>query len=265
MLKVKRPEEKTNIADGIDKALEVLECFSNEKPEWGITELSRRTGLGKSRVFRILKTLEGRGFAEKNPGTGHYRMGLKVFELGQVVGGTIGLRGGVAPILLDLSERTGGTSVLRILDKGELLTLNVVTSTRMLHATPSVGARHPIYYGACGKVFLAFMDPREERRLLKSVHFRKFTHATITSHAGLDRELEKVRRVGYALSEEETVLGVRAIALPVRDREGTVAASIGLSFPTPYFPPEKTEEIAAAVQKVTDRASLILGYRPRSP
>lgn len=265
MPKLKRLSEKGIIADGIDRALEVLECFNTEKAEWGITELSRRTGLGKSRVFRILKTLEGRGFAEKNEETGRYRLGLKVFELGQVVGGTIDLRREVGPILRELSQRTGGTSLVRIVDRDETVTLDAVPSSRTLRAIPPIGVRYPIYYGACGKIFLAFMDPQERSRRLKGVRLRRYTRASITSMAVLLQEVEKVRQQEYAVSDEESIVGLRAVAVPVWNREGKVAAAMGLSFPTPYFPPAKTAEMVTELHRGAERVSMVLGFRPRSP
>ncbi|MBI3076056.1 MAG: IclR family transcriptional regulator [Deltaproteobacteria bacterium] len=245
----------------VERALDILECFSAEKAERGITEIAADLKIYKSRAFRLVKTLEGRGFLWQNPETGRYRLGLKLLGLSHLVEQELGWRQRVRPILEDLSLKTGGTTTLRVMENLEIHTIDVVESSDILKVAYPIGTRMPFSYGSHGLVLSAALPEPAVRQAIRERGLRRYTSRTITAPTRFLERLRAVRRQGYAFCDEGVTIGVRSVAVPVRNREGEVVASVGVSLPKARFPMERLVEVVRLAKQAAEALSAGVGHR----
>jgi DNA-binding IclR family transcriptional regulator len=192
--------------DGCDRAL-------------SLSEISHRVGLPKSTVHRLANQLCAVGWLERN--SGGYRVGLKLLELGSVALQRTGLREAAYKHLHSLALRTGLVVHLGILDHGEVVYLDRVTTTRVSLPT-RVGGREPAYCTALGKVMLAFEDPARQAPALAST--RRRTEFTIIEPRAIQAALDSARRTGIAYDREEAYKGLGCVASPIRSGERVIGA-----------------------------------------
>jgi DNA-binding IclR family transcriptional regulator len=248
------------VLSSVSKALALLDAFTAEKPESTLSELARRAGAHKSSTFRVLGTLEAHGFVERLPSGRGYRLGWKLAELAGRLLARGGLRELAAPFMEELAERTGEIVHLSVLDRGEIVYLEKRGRSQPLTVSTSIGGRSPAHASAMGKVLLAGLPAGEAGRQLGPRSLRRFTPTTITDRRQLERELEAIRRQGYALDNEETFPGIRCVAAPLHDAGGRVLAAISVTAPTQRLGARRQAEIR---QWVTDTAARI-GERIRT-
>ena len=229
----------------IERAVAILNAFSVDDPELGVTELAERVGLHKSTVHRFMVNLDAAGLVERNPRTGRYRLGLHIFELGGLVMQQMNLWDEALPFLESLVRDTGETGHLAVLDGGEAIYIERVEARRALRVPSAIGRGYPAHATNLGKVLLADL-PRE--RVLEIVHERglaAYTPKTITDLGALEAELEPIRERGYAIDDEEYDEGLRCIGAGVRDHSGHVVSALGIGGPVTRITPERVEELAA--------------------
>ncbi|MFI8962185.1 IclR family transcriptional regulator [Streptomyces sp. NPDC053493] len=188
-------------AQAVRRALDVLHCFHDNGPDLSASDLARRLGLSTSTAHRLARTLLAAGFLEQDPRTARYRLGPAVTELGRLSYHQRGLHL-AAPELRDLAERTGTTVDLALRSGAYAV---VVAGGPV---TPKVGLRRPLHSTAPGKVLLAFGDRPGA------------AGAGAPGPTGPVADWERVRQQGHALTDGESALGVRTLAVPVLDRSG---------------------------------------------
>lgn len=149
-----------------------------------------------------------------------------------------------------------------MLDGGQVLYMAVLESPHAFRLVSKIGMRRPLYSTALGKALLAFAPDEEKSHLLSSLHFHPHTPHTIANLTQLKRELEKVRRQGYALDNEESVVGARCLAAPILNSEGDAVAAISLSAPISRIGTEKTGAFAAAVKDASAEIARRVGFHP---
>jgi DNA-binding IclR family transcriptional regulator len=191
-------EEKIN--KSIDKALQILELFSMEKPAWGITEISKALNMYKSNVYNILFTLAERGFIKKDPNTEKYSLSIKYFELGSIVIKNMDLRKIAHPYIEELSKEFNETVHLGVLDKGRVVSIEREESDKSLCSHIEIGKRTPLHCTAVGKAIMAYLSEDEINLIIKEKGLKKFTENTITTKKDLENEFKKIREQGYAVS-----------------------------------------------------------------
>ena len=242
------------VLSSVSKALTLLDAFTAEKPELTLTELARRAGAHKSSAFRLLATLEAHGFVEKSPSGRGYRLGWKPLELSGRLLGRYELRELAAPHMEELAQKSGEIVHLSILDGAEIVYLDKRGRSQPLTVSMTVGGRSPAHASAMGKVLLAGLQPAEARRLLGGRPLKRFTATTITDRRRLERELEAIRRQGFALDNEEAFPGIRCVAAPLRGRSGRVLAALSLTVPAQRMGARRQAELK---DWVTDTAARI--------
>jgi IclR family acetate operon transcriptional repressor len=220
-------EESSSVA--VERALSILEAVAERSAGMTNSEISRRLSIPKSSASYILRTLEQRGYLQRERGTGRYRLGLKVLALNRGVDAGIDIKQMALPVLERLVERSNLTAHLAVLDRGEAVYIEKVDSPGFIKMDTWVGKRMEIHSTGVGKVLVAGLAKAELEAILKARGLKKITPRTITSAAALFRELEKVRERGYAVDDEENSLGARCVAAPVMDATGRVIAAIGVS------------------------------------
>jgi DNA-binding IclR family transcriptional regulator len=253
--------EKSNyIIQSVAHALDVLEQFKGDAIELGVTELSKKLKLHKNNIFRLLATLEARGYIEQNRSTENYRLGLKSLELGQTFIRQMGLLRQSRPTLEKLAEKANETTYLAIMRNQDVIYLDVVEANQTVRVASRVGLRLPTYCTAVGKVLIC-SDSEEEIRKKLPEQLPKRTPKTITDPKSLIDHLKKVAKQGFAVDDEEFEEGVRCIAAPVRDYTGNVVAAISISGPAMRLPDRKiSEELSHAVKEASEEISRRLGF-----
>ncbi|HEY0949505.1 IclR family transcriptional regulator [Nocardioides sp.] len=209
-------------------ALDLLDCFVDSE-ELGVTDLARRLGVAKSTAHRLVSTLAARGFVERVPGTGHYRLGLHLWELGQLVQDRTPLRHLALPILEEVRLTTGQTAHLSIADGPDVV---FVERLQALSGISLLGARRrrmPLHTTSAGKVLAAFNPAVSRARI--AAGFPPMTGETIGSAEEWEAALAEVRRRGLAVTDSENVAGLASVAAPVFDGGGLAVAAISVAGP----------------------------------
>jgi len=254
--------DKTNyVIQSVAHALDVLEQFFGEADELGVTELSKRLKLHKNNVFRLLATLEARGYIEQNKATENYRLGIKCLHLGRRYIHHMGLVRQARPILQDLAKKCRESAYVSIIRRDGAVPLEAVEpEDRAVRITPPIGLTLPPHCTAVGKVHLAF-DTDEQLRSNLPEHLRKFTDRTIVERSALVDQFESVARDGYAVDTCEFVDDVTSVAVPIRDYTRTVVGSLAVAGPAYRIPSERISgEIAPALLNAGGELSRRLGY-----
>lgn len=252
-------------ASSLDKACDVLSCFTTLRPAWGISELSRKLGLPKSGIFRIVKTFEKNGFLRRKSGSTVYELGYRIYELtGAAVGEGKWLCEKATPYLWEVHRATGSTVSLRVLEGDALVVLDRIEGSHPLKVVYPVGAHLPCNHGAGGKLLLAYLrSPEEIGQLLKSGKIPRLTEKTKTDPKVLELSFKKVRRQGYAMTRGEALLGVVGLATPIWGPDGHVKAALALTTPESLCSAKQLKEFLPLMKSAAGRLSRDLGFRER--
>ena len=224
----------TDTVQAVSRALAILETLAKEGTPIALTDLAHKVGLKLTTVHRLLSTLMSRGFAEQEQSTLRYRLGLKVFEIGNAALAAMDIRTVARPFLKELVERLNETANLAILDRGEVVYIDQLESTNIVIVKmfARIGSRGPAYCTGSGKVLLAGLADEELIPLLDKISLERFTARTITQKDEILAELRKIRGEGFALDRGERDEGVCCVAAPVRNFEQRAVAAVSVSGPT---------------------------------
>ena len=251
---------ETSPIRAVERALDVLRAFSPQEPELGVTDLSRRLGLHKSTVHRILSTLQRRGVVVQDPASGRYRLGLRLFELGSLAVNSIEVRRVARPFLEEVHQACGETVHLAILDEGDVVYIDKIESTRGVRMYSQVGRRAPAHCTGLGKVLLAGLPDIALNHILERKGLLSHTSRTITSPQELREHLALVRQRGYAIDSGEHEELVRCAAAPVFDHTGQVVAAASIAAVGIEIDTHRFEDFVTLVTRCTRRISEALGY-----
>lgn len=255
--------EKANYTiQSVSHALDILESFTRTEDELGVTELSKRLALHKNNVFRLLATLENRGYIEQNRDTEHYRLGPKTLQIGSIFIEQRECRRQARPVLEDLASGTGETAVVAVLRGNKVIYMDGVETDRTVRAVSRVGAIFPAFCTAVGKIQLANLSAADVERLYPEQALNALTERGIKTRDALLTELKLTAQRGYALENEETEADVRGIAVPVRDFSKKVIAAIGVIAPASRLTDERLDKdgIIRLIQESGKALSTKLGF-----
>lgn len=240
------------------KGLEVLEAFEAGPADLTLTELSHGLHESPTVVFRLVKTLEERGYVVREPASKRYSLGLRIWEIGRKAIGRIGLTDLGRPVLKWLMEVTGETSYLAVVRGTDTIYVDVVEGSEPLRVYAEPGFRVPLYLTASGKAILAFSGADLFREVVEA-GMRRLTPATITSARRLRERLEEIRKTGLSVNRGERRPDISAVAAPIFNRLGECTAAIGVSGPSSRFTDERLDKIAESVRKAAEEISAKLG------
>ena len=251
--------ERPALIQSVQRAAAIMRSFTEAEPELSVMELSRRLGLHKSTVSRMLSTLQHEGLIEQNSETGKYRLGLGVIGLAGVALGRLNARAASQPYLNELVNRTQETINVTVLDGNECVNIERAFSPQPIRYMGWIGRRSPLHCTASGKVLLAYMTPEEQTAVLPSP-LPRYTEKTVTDFEALTRSLEQVRRQGYAIVHEEYEEGFSSIAAPLHNHLGQVIGALAISGPTYRLRGETIHSFIEPLLQVTGKISADLGY-----
>jgi len=256
-----KKKSSTNFIQSVDRALQILECFSDGEKELGVTEISRMLSLHKSTAFGLLATLENRGYMEQNPSSGKYRLGMKLFELGARVQNSMDIAAIAKPYLEDIVKKYNETVHLVANDKGQAVYIDKVEGSTSMRMYSQLGKRPPMYCTGVGKSILAFMPQEYIDEYLLNGDFKKMASNTITDADGIRKELEKVRAQGYSIDDEEIEDGLRCVAAPILDHKGDVAGALSIAGPASRMTKARMKELALLIREAARQISNKLGCK----
>lgn len=240
--------------------LEILSFFTSERPSLNLTEIVTVTQLTKSKVFRMVSTLELLGYLERDPETRCYRPGLKVLQLGFTALNSLELAQIAQPYLKSLSDACGETTNMSIRDGKEIIYIARNATQQIISVNLQRGSRLPVYCTSMGKAQLIDFSRQQLVDLLGEGPYPQKSPNTITCLDALMLELKEVRKKGYAINDEELAGGLRSVAAPLRDYEGKVVAAINISVPGARISRPTLEELLAPqVVDTARRISIALG------
>jgi DNA-binding IclR family transcriptional regulator len=243
------------------KAFEILDSFSEENPEFTLTEIVNRTGYSKTATHRLLKTLLSYNYLIRLPNTAKYRLGPKLFELGSLFINQLNLPRVARPYLEKIAKKTGDTAFFCVRDKTEALCLERIEGENTVRTFLLLkGGRLPLHTGASPLVLLAGMSDTEIYKIMKKRSFKCYTDNTIQNIDQLMGKIRKIRRDGYVISWEDLTVGVASVGAPVRDYTKKVVAAVSVAGIIQRFRPDQIERI---VDIVTSNALFIsrkIGY-----
>jgi IclR family pca regulon transcriptional regulator len=227
------PDSGTSTSQSLERGLAILSAFESDRPLIGVSELSRELELSRSTAHRYIATLAQLGYLQQDPDSKRYRLGPKVLDLGFSAINSMDVREISAPHLRRLSDETGHTVNLAILDGTDVVYIERCRTARPgqreIDLNLHVGARLPAYCTAMGKAILAFVPEERREEIIARIEFTPRGPNTLTDPQAFREELERIRMAGIAVNDEELAYGLRSIAAPIQSHSGEVLAALNLA------------------------------------
>jgi DNA-binding IclR family transcriptional regulator len=242
----------------VERAAQILKALGSGVPRLGITELSEQVGLAKPTVYGLLRTLEAQELVEQDPETGKYRLGPALLQLGNAFLDHHELRGRSLLWAESLAARTQEAVKLGVLYGPNVLIVHHVFRPDNTVQMLEVGAAIPWHASALGKAMAAHLEGQARAELMREA-LPKLTGRTVTAVKALEAQLRRVERGGFAVEDQEAILGEAGIAAPVFDQRG-VAGAIGITGPNDRLVPEGPDgQLVSAVREAARALSRELG------
>lgn len=225
------------------KAMKVLECFTLQEPELGVSEIARKLDMLKTTVYNILSTFEMMGYVCQNPRTEKYYLGTRMLRMAYVINNHMGLRDMFRPYLAKIAEQCAEACYFGVEQDGEVLYIESVYPPGRARLRNLLGERAPLHCTGIGKAMLAYLDmPHRE--------LSYYTPQTICDPAALEREMAEIRRRGYAIDNMEHEVGIKCVAVPIFGADGRVMAAVSVSGPSMRFDAPAIERHAQVLRDV---------------
>ena len=248
--------------NAVRHAVEVLTALSGAGGTLGVSALARHVGLHKSTVSRILATLEEASLVEREQATGQFRLGVGLVALAGPLLRDLDVRRVARPLLEELARNFGETVSLSLWDGRAAVNVEQVLGNRAVAHVSVPGRRVPAHCTAAGKVLLAHC-PEAEREAVFADGLEAYGPHTVTDPDALRRELDQLRRDGYALNDEEFEAESCGTASPVLDRHGDLVAAVTVAVPKHRFGAAARRTLSEQVRRAAAQTSRNLGYRER--
>jgi DNA-binding IclR family transcriptional regulator len=251
------------IVSSLVRGFKILSSFTVKRPTLKVSELAEMTGLDQATVFRFVYTLEKMGYLVRDDETKRYKQGVRMLALSLPAREGVAARAAGIPMMTELSRQINENVRLGVLDGVEVVTVAVLEVLEKLIYPTVIGQRSPAFCTAQGKVLLAYQPVETWDELISQIEFMPRTEQTIVDPDAFRKELQKTRRQGYATQDNEFIVGLGAIAAPVFEVHGDVAAAVSISgLSTQILHDEKFETFVTELQKCARRISNELGYFP---
>ena len=255
-------QEPRGPVKALGKAMELLELLLRSRRPMSLQELCSRSGYPKSTAHALLTTLREYRMIGQDP-DGRYRLGIRLYECGCAVSAMWDVRRAAHPYLEQLAQTLGTGTYLAIRSGDHAISIDscAASSGSGLQVSAETGTPLPLHATAQGKLLLAAASEQELRRYCRLAGLPPYTRHTLTQPEALSAALAAVRQQGYALEDGEYKVGLRAVAAPVYDADGSMAYALGA---VGLFPRVQSEEFQQAVAQTLDcaaRLSAALGYR----
>jgi IclR family KDG regulon transcriptional repressor len=248
-------------APSVKKAFKILQVIADSPSGLGVSELAKKLSMGKSTVHGITMGLEALGVLVRDPIQKKFSLGYTLLELSRRAYARIELRDVARGRMERLMEKVGETVFLGIMNGDHVTILDVVESDNEMKITSPPGTRLPLLAGATGKVFLAQLEEKKAKEIIQKMGLVRFTSKSLVDQKKFFKEVEEAKKKGYAIDDEEYILGVRAIAAPIQTGSAPLAAIWVVGFTSSLNDPKMEKvilEIKNTVQEITQSMSPVV-------
>lgn len=249
-------------AQSLQRAVRILECFTQDRPELGVREAARLAEMPSSVTGRLMVAMRDLGILSQNPLTRAYTLGPRVLEWAGAYLSNSDLRNLSMAHMRELHQSTQETVSLYQLEGLERVCIERLESPQTVRfVAPRVGRHLPLHAGAAGKVMLAYLPADRQNEYLTNAPLERLTEHTITDPELLRKEIAEIRIRGFAVSRGEWIQDACGIAAPIFDRNGDIQAALNLSGPALRFTDDLVARLAIKVLRAASAVSAALGYR----
>lgn len=248
------------LINSVDRALRIVDLFTEIKPEWRLTEISNELDLHKSTVHGLLRTLNYHGYITQDSETKKYKLGLRFLEKGTLVQNGLDLRRIANPFLREIALKYGETVHLALLEGNEAIYIDKIEGHSAIGMYSRVGKRAPLYCTAVGKVLAAEKSNDELKKLSDEQTYQIHTHNTISSREEFISAVKKAGEQGFALDNEELELGLLCIAVPIYNNKRHIVASMSISGPSSRIRNQDLDVVIENLKITANNISAKLGY-----
>lgn len=254
------------MAEGIDKtanqstqvAFRIIEEMAPVGEGMRVTDLARRLGMPKARIYRFLQTLVAIGYVVQDPETERYRLTLKLYHVGQAIADGTQLITVARPEMIRLRDATGQTTTLSVLEEQGMRVIDIVRMETPVQIVTKPGALLDFHASAQGKLALAF-GPARLWDVVRSRPLQAVTEDTLTDIARLEDEVAEVRARGWAVAPSQLLPGINAVSAPILDATNSMVGSINIAGPVQTIRPEPDAAQISAVRAAGRTISVSLG------
>jgi len=245
----------------IDRVFDIIETLSSVPLGMTLSDLASATDLHISTAYRLVTSLSELGYARKDPASGKYRLTLRMYEIGSRVSNVLSLLPASKQSLDELANLSQEAVHLVERDGDDVVYLyKSEPFQHMVRMASSVGCHNPMYCTGVGKSILAFLPPQEIKGIWNRTDIHAYTEHTFTALPAMEEELAIVRKVGYALDNEEHEHGVRCVAAPIFNCSGMPVGAVSVSAPVYRMDDSVIARISPQLLTLTREISQMLGY-----
>ena len=253
-----KPAQTAGSVQTLDRALLLLKTLARSDG-LTLTDLSQQAGLSPATAYRMLTTMEAHGFVRNEEERGLWSVGVETFRAGSAFARGTNVVDAGRPIMRLLMEQTGETANLAIAQDGDVVFVSQIETDEPIRAFFRPGARGPMHASGIGKALLADLGDDRVRAILQKKGLPGFTDKTLSTPAALLEDLERIRRRGWSLDDEERHRGMRCIAASIYNEHGEAIAGVSVSGPTVRMPDERLAELASQVKRAADAITGAIG------
>ena len=243
----------------VDRALSIIETLAEDDEGYRLSDLAIRTGLSTSTVHRLLATLESRRFVQFDRAESKWHVGARCFTVGATFARRRNFTAQAVPYLRKLRDLTRETANLAVVDDEFIVVLTRMESREIMRSLTKVGGRVAMVASGVGKAVLATYSDEDVGAIIRHHGMPRLTEKTITRPSDLFRELERVRRQGYAVDDEEACMGLRCIAAVVYNDCSEPLAAISVSGMTSRLTDDRLTALGQTVREVAAELTVALG------
>jgi IclR family acetate operon transcriptional repressor len=253
------PEARDGGVQSVDRALSILTTLAEDDEGYRLSDLAVRTGLSTSTVHRLLATLESRRFVQFDRTHSKWHVGSRAFSVGATFARRRNFSAQAIPYLRKLRDLTRETANLAVVDDEFIIVLTRMESREIMRSLTKVGGRVAMVTSGVGKAVLATYSNDDVSAIIRHHGMPRLTEKSIVRPSDLFRELEKIRKHGYALDDEEACMGLRCIAAVVYNDCAEPLAAISVSGMTSRLTDDRLPEVGQIVREVAREMTIALG------
>lgn len=245
----------------VERALDVLLAFNRNEPQLSFPQICKKVGLPKTTTYRLLITLQKKGFIEQDVTTGKFHPGIQIISINSILLESLEIRTKAYGAMNKLRNDCGETIHLYVKRGNQRMLLEQVEGSFAIKRYAHLGETLPLYCAASGKVLLAYQDDEEIERILKEERIEKYTENTETNLEKIREVIKLIRKQGYCISISEREIGAASVAAPIFDYTGKIVAALAISGIESRFTPERVQQFIDMVIISAGKVSNNLGYK----
>ncbi len=245
---------------GVDRLVRLFEVVAAEPAS--LSRIAAEAGLSDATALRYLTSLVSHGLLERDPQTRYFRIGMRMFMLGRSAIGGRDFMSVATAAMARLVQEVDETVNLGARAGDDLVIVHAIESSQQIRKGAAVGDKDTWHSSGLGKAIMSTLPVAEVEKLLAGHDLVEFTPRTLTTVEDLQRDLERVRARGFGVDDEESVEGLRCIAVPIRDATGTARYAMSVSAPSYRLPHARLAEVGNAVRAQTQVLEALLDYDP---